>query len=94
MVHWFHTVSYTHLDVYKRQHYEYVKVGRRTFFHLDVVGWPRVIPVSYTHLDVYKRQIYVKTNASSLLNKSVISFWFTLMIIEKYMASITNNIVL
>ena len=44
------TVSYTHLDVYKRQH------------HALDPGAPNVRPggahpVSYTHLDVYKRQV-------------------------------------
>ena len=57
------TVSYTHLDVYKRQLlYSLVQitddVGKRTGFgnshsrSLFVKGGP----VSYTHLDVYKRQ--------------------------------------
>ena len=38
-------VSYTHLDVYKRQ-------------TMDISPAPRPVlePVSYTHLDVYKRQ--------------------------------------
>ena len=41
-------VSYTHLDVYKRQgHFRFVK-----FFVSRIVN-----PVSYTHLDVYKRQL-------------------------------------
>ena len=54
------TVSYTHLDVYKRQ------------LQKDAKGWQVMIPakydngheqhfaqvaVSYTHLDVYKRQV-------------------------------------
>ena len=66
------TVSYTHLDVYKRQ----VPVGSQNFLRSrcrcwlrlssltwliswSVVLWhlPRVISVSYTHLDVYKRQV-------------------------------------
>ncbi|OUG01767.1 hypothetical protein AZ049_004426 [Escherichia coli] len=38
------SVSYTHLDVYKRQVYG-----------IRISG--RYITVSYTHLDVYKRQI-------------------------------------
>ena len=38
------TVSYTHLDVYKRQD-----------IILELGGEPRA--VSYTHLDVYKRQV-------------------------------------
>ena len=44
-------VSYTHLDVYKRQfhYYEWANDNLWTFLGLD--------PVSYTHLDVYKRQV-------------------------------------
>ena len=57
------TVSYTHLDVYKRQavdlavlRYIDIKIGQKlpavpTFYLMDGVS-----PVSYTHLDVYKRQ--------------------------------------
>ena len=64
-------VSYTHLDVYKRQR-----------FHFDYFKWDccqhvkhkrsrgaigrnprtldgRKLPVSYTHLDVYKRQVWL-----------------------------------
>ena len=44
----FATVSYTHLDVYKRQEFEYAIVNKR--FYVDDA-------VSYTHLDVYKRQV-------------------------------------
>ena len=52
------TVSYTHLDVYKRQGQDRGKTGSE-----EAAGaceescpntWP--LPVSYTHLDVYKRQ--------------------------------------
>ena len=39
------TVSYTHLDVYKRQ------VRGRFIYTICYT------PVSYTHLDVYKRQV-------------------------------------
>ena len=52
-------VSYTHLDVYKRQD-----------FHGDMdfkVGGTRkgitAIPVSYTHLDVYKRQAFSRVES-------------------------------
>ena len=54
-------VSYTHLDVYKRQVYE-----RSVFFVImifennkekRIIFVRKVTPVSYTHLDVYKRQI-------------------------------------
>ena len=43
------TVSYTHLDVYKRQ------LPGRLPGDSDVAAG-EVTPVSYTHLDVYKRQ--------------------------------------
>ena len=48
-------VSYTHLDVYKRQ----VQRCPELVFHSS---WPGVVldtsrAVSYTHLDVYKRQV-------------------------------------
>ena len=50
-------VSYTHLDVYKRQAYrddtQIVDCQCRKFYSEN----PRVEAVSYTHLDVYKRQI-------------------------------------
>ena len=48
------SVSYTHLDVYKRQ---VLLVTRWTVLHGE--PWlvcPTLTPVSYTHLDVYKRQ--------------------------------------
>ena len=58
----FLTVSYTHLDVYKRQEKNFsLEPGRNTV--LDGVGNTTLIdssyngPVSYTHLDVYKRQV-------------------------------------
>ena len=47
-------VSYTHLDVYKRQ-LEITNDGRET--NLEKYCAPhKMDPVSYTHLDVYKRQ--------------------------------------
>ena len=61
------TVSYTHLDVYKRQ--VYCRTGRRSADAVQkleslgytnlrdlggILSWPYA--VSYTHLDVYKRQ--------------------------------------
>ena len=57
------TVSYTHLDVYKRQ-IKYKKRGafqRPTqpnlcYFFLRLRMCRKTRPVSYTHLDVYKRQ--------------------------------------
>ena len=58
-------VSYTHLDVYKRQTYNQGDIplkNRKTAFSLQrkrftyiYYGSP-ITPVSYTHLDVYKRQ--------------------------------------
>ena len=57
-------VSYTHLDVYKRQLRGcFWRQGRlscpggRGYLCLRAVAWP--YPVSYTHLDVYKRQALV-----------------------------------
>ena len=70
---WLLAVSYTHLDVYKRQDYTY-----ETWGHTSTLSFPKTnstivskyntdgklleivysdSPVSYTHLDVYKRQI-------------------------------------
>ena len=67
-------VSYTHLDVYKRQvffhairykpyDYEDKEINYFTSVLLPVVDEPldlfySVLTVSYTHLDVYKRQIF------------------------------------
>ena len=46
-------VSYTHLDVYKRQAYTTYGTSRANAYKIleDSLN-----PVSYTHLDVYKRQ--------------------------------------
>ena len=63
----FAPVSYTHLDVYKRQVFIQIKSNPRTiacliaFVHgkfRTALGLPVnwLSPVSYTHLDVYKRQ--------------------------------------
>ena len=41
-------VSYTHLDVYKRQAF---------LWHISQYNLASKFPVSYTHLDVYKRQV-------------------------------------
>ena len=54
------TVSYTHLDVYKRQpqQLQRVRVRQRVDageVHVRIIDGLQ--PVSYTHLDVYKRQI-------------------------------------
>ena len=61
-------VSYTHLDVYKRQGFDHAEIISRNTARSDVskhgtgrltgTNYPgRSIAVSYTHLDVYKRQI-------------------------------------
>ena len=56
-IHPLRPVSYTHLDVYKRQPF----VVFRCKGHIaDVAACCLLVvlePVSYTHLDVYKRQI-------------------------------------
>ena len=63
-------VSYTHLDVYKRQGYQncldYTKMNEEMQAHKEEIlkGYEELStsirdcfnPVSYTHLDVYKRQ--------------------------------------
>ena len=69
--HIFQAVSYTHLDVYKRQgrgcplHRQGRHISRNTVagrVELAVASEPHKVtarisvPVSYTHLDVYKRQ--------------------------------------
>ena len=48
-----HTVSYTHLDVYKRQ----------VLYRPDVIKYTRILPRFYfvaggIEVDVYKRQVY------------------------------------
>ena len=57
-------VSYTHLDVYKRQE-QYLNITPGSVSVLGLMNDPenkvrllidKDIPVSYTHLDVYKRQ--------------------------------------
>ena len=53
---YFLAVSYTHLDVYKRQ--PYITSDTRTMLDRsdELMEGARLVPVSYTHLDVYKRQ--------------------------------------
>ena len=66
MKHCTRPVSYTHLDVYKRQPEANINVTE--YFTNDSV-WA----VSYTHLDVYKRQEsngYDRTIVSKLLHKT------------------------
>ena len=53
-------VSYTHLDVYKRQLYNHAVLSTFPSMHLKALHTitpPPHDPVSYTHLDVYKRQV-------------------------------------
>ena len=60
-------VSYTHLDVYKRQGFRFVPVssGEASSLFGKLLQTGEIspaetvkLPVSYTHLDVYKRQAY------------------------------------
>ena len=48
-----YAVSYTHLDVYKRQQHQFPQKSLK-------IKISKYIPVSYTHLDVYKRQLNVR----------------------------------
>ena len=55
------TVSYTHLDVYKRQAvdragHQALEVGDVVELFDQIAPLHGLVPVSYTHLDVYKRQ--------------------------------------
>ncbi|OTO57147.1 hypothetical protein A5812_002633 [Enterococcus faecium] len=50
-------VSYTHLDVYKRQDYKLCVVNNKNKNYM-VPNIITLIAFSYTHLDVYKRQIW------------------------------------
>ena len=68
------SVSYTHLDVYKRQSRDHVfanaQTGNMVLLAINIKegSWLKVflylmpIPVSYTHLDVYKRQDFACTD--------------------------------
>ena len=49
-------VSYTHLDVYKRQEHHGANHGRNS--GSVAYSLHTCFSVSYTHLDVYKRQVY------------------------------------
>ncbi|OUH78045.1 hypothetical protein AZ046_005287, partial [Klebsiella pneumoniae] len=57
------TVSYTHLDVYKRQAQWVLPRANAPARNLLDKAFVTLGPVSYTHLDVYKRQI--RTRAAS-----------------------------
>ena len=52
-------VSYTHLDVYKRQAIQIAKIRAVVLYIMQsfTQGVDYIKSVSYTHLDVYKRQI-------------------------------------
>ena len=62
------SVSYTHLDVYKRQMYRSVRIqewhvcswksDRMCTLLAEILLMPSMKAVSYTHLDVYKRQTF------------------------------------
>ena len=54
LLQWVEPVSYTHLDVYKRQADELL--DEIVVAAVDMVDVADLRPVSYTHLDVYKRQ--------------------------------------
>ena len=67
---WKTAVSYTHLDVYKRQMFVRVtaKAGTKEAAALlcePVTKEIVAISVSYTHLDVYKRQEYTQSVVDS-----------------------------
>ena len=56
------SVSYTHLDVYKRQAYnkkesKLAEEEKREPELMPPISSHTLRPVSYTHLDVYKRQM-------------------------------------
>ena len=55
----FDPVSYTHLDVYKRQPLRCFH--RQVYSPVHTPPGHFVTPVSYTHLDVYKRQMLYST---------------------------------
>ena len=54
--HGFIAVSYTHLDVYKRQK-EVQKDLEKNLKYKFSYSRDSIVAVSYTHLDVYKRQL-------------------------------------
>ena len=75
-------VSYTHLDVYKRQECgsfrSCANAGKRK-------AATSIIPVSYTHLDVYKRQVEAVTVGSAACES--VKFYGKLGEIEEEMPS-------
>ena len=56
-------VSYTHLDVYKRQVLDMAKVeSGNIVLAEEKIEMAALVAVSYTHLDVYKRQVVSSCN--------------------------------
>ena len=78
-------VSYTHLDVYKRQvPAQHVAVEA---MQLAAIPEPRIVfvngqfdaaPVSYTHLDVYKRQLSLHREGNALFKGENPNFIYTI----------------
>ena len=70
-------VSYTHLDVYKRQLLSMLPFVLVSFRHGVkwglFTGLVNGCPVSYTHLDVYKRQAFAEGKLHILLSPITIS---------------------
>ena len=71
----FHAVSYTHLDVYKRQVYLYPVLfagdnDSRIIIKDPVHHIDNRTAVSYTQLDVYKRQGHIRAAMGTILNHS------------------------
>ena len=74
-------VSYTHLDVYKRQSYDRSDKARERDDTQNRDNYRRnftppahsIKPVSYTHLDVYKRQhaAYIQTLSENVSQSKV-----------------------
>ena len=62
-------VSYSHLDVYKRQ--LLVWVIFRSSQRFDLLKKHLHISVSYTHLDVYKRQVVKNGKSPKLIDENV-----------------------
>ena len=62
------SVSYTHLDVYKRQIFALVQLQPAQFFILMKQAH-NTEAVSYTHLDVYKRQNVSRQTISNWENE-------------------------
>ena len=64
------TVSYTHLDVYKRQACEAARQKNEKALApgrvKQILADYQAIPVSYTHLDVYKRQGRQRMSAAAI----------------------------